>query len=104
MVIVSGSPEMNSTRHVVHRALPPQACRMSTPAFCSTASTRRFPFGTSKVPYPSTVSFGITRLYRGCEALLAQQLNHDLARARPCAKNHRGAVDFAARYSVLSTL
>ena len=26
-----GSPLMNSTRHVVQRALPPQACRMSTP-------------------------------------------------------------------------
>ena len=25
-VIVSGSPLMNSTRQVVHRALPPQAC------------------------------------------------------------------------------
>ena len=34
----------NSTRQVVQRALPPHACRMSTPASCSIASTSRFPF------------------------------------------------------------
>src|SRR5262249_41934851 len=34
-VIRAGSPSMNCTRQVVHRALPPHACSTSTPAFCS---------------------------------------------------------------------
>src|SRR5205085_12228114 len=53
---------MNSTRHVVHRALPPHACRMSTWASCSIASTSRLPLSTSNVPNPSTVSFGTCSL------------------------------------------
>src|SRR4029079_5338403 len=63
-VCAVGSPLMNSTRHVVHRALPPHACRMSTCASCSIARTNLFPFATSNVPNPSTVSFGIRELYR----------------------------------------
>ena len=62
-VIVEGSPSTNSTRHVVQRALPPQACMMSTPASCSTASTNRFCAGTSNVPYPSTVSWDMCIFY-----------------------------------------
>src|SRR4051812_11760864 len=58
-VIRFGSPSMNSTRHVVQRALPPHACSTSTCASCSIASTRRFPFSTSTVPKPSTVNFAI---------------------------------------------
>src|SRR3954468_5911464 len=50
---------MNSTRHVVQRALPPRACSTSTCASCSIASTRRFPSSTSTVPKPSTVNFAI---------------------------------------------
>ena len=61
-VITSGSPEMNSTRQVVQRALPPQACSWSTCASCSSASTRRLPSSTSTVSNPSTVSFGISYL------------------------------------------
>src|SRR4029453_14991091 len=49
---------MNSMRHVVHRALPPHACRMSTPASCSIASTRRLPDSTSTDGNPSTDSVG----------------------------------------------
>ena len=49
-VIFDGSPSMNSTRQVVHRALPPHAWRISTPASCSIALTNRFPVGTSNVP------------------------------------------------------
>ena len=44
-----GSPSMNSTRHVVQRALPPHACSTSTLASCSIASTRRLPASTSTV-------------------------------------------------------
>src|SRR4249919_3170332 len=55
---------MNSTRHVVHRAFPPHACRMSTLASCSIASTMRLSAGTSNVPYPSTVSLGIPHCMR----------------------------------------
>jgi hypothetical protein len=36
-VIREGSPSTNSTRQVVHRALPPHACRISTFASCSIA-------------------------------------------------------------------
>src|SRR5262249_33620917 len=50
---------MNSTRQVVQRALPPQACSWSTPASSSRASTMRFPWGTSNSPTPSTVNFGM---------------------------------------------
>ena len=46
-VIRDGSPSMNSTRHVVQRALPPHAWSTSTFASCSIASTSRFPCGTS---------------------------------------------------------
>ena len=45
---------MNSTRQVVQRALPPHACRMSTCASCSMASTRRLPDSTSTGVKPST--------------------------------------------------
>ena len=45
---------------VVQRALPPQACSVDV-ASCSTASTSRFPSGTSTGPNPSTVSLGIRR-------------------------------------------
>ena len=62
-VIFVGSPSMNSTRQVVHRALPPQACKTSTLASCSIASTSLLSSGTSKVPYPSTVSLDIPTLY-----------------------------------------
>ena len=54
-----GSPLTNSTRHVVQRAFPPHACRMSTPASCSIALTRRLPSSTSTVANPSTVSLGM---------------------------------------------
>src|SRR5262245_53944854 len=57
--MVDGSPAMNSTRHVVHRALPPQACNWSILTSSSRARTSRFPGGTSNVPIPSTVNFGI---------------------------------------------
>ena len=63
VVIFVGSPSMNSTRQVVHRALPPQACKTSTLASCSIASTSLLSSGTSKVPYPSTVSLDIPTLY-----------------------------------------
>src|SRR5215510_9545964 len=59
MVIRGGSPIRNSMRHVVHRALPPHACRMSTPASCSIASTRRLPDSTSTEGKPSTDSVGM---------------------------------------------
>ena len=49
LVILVGSPLTNSTRHVVQRALPPQACRISTPASSSIALTRRLPPATSTV-------------------------------------------------------
>ena len=62
-VLFVGSPSTNSTRQVVHRALPPHACKMSTLASCSMASTSLLPIGTSKVPYPSTVRLGMTTLY-----------------------------------------
>src|SRR5262249_52551041 len=58
-VICAGSPAMNSTRQVVQRALPPQACSWSTFASSSSASTSRLPCGTSNSPTPSTVSFGM---------------------------------------------
>ena len=62
-VIFVGSPSMTSTRQVVHRALPPQACKMSTLASCSMASTSRLSSGTSNVPYPSTVNLAIPLFY-----------------------------------------
>src|SRR5262249_55409191 len=58
-VIVAGSPETNSTRQVVHFALPPQACNWSTFASSSRASTSRLPAGTSNSPTPSPRNFGI---------------------------------------------
>jgi hypothetical protein len=58
-VFPDGSPSRNSTRHVVHRALPPHACKMSTFASCSIARTNRLSAGTSNTPNPSTVSLGI---------------------------------------------
>jgi hypothetical protein len=62
-VCCGGSPSTKTTRQVVQRAFPPHACRMSTWASCSMASTRRLPSGTSNVPYRSTVSLGIDPLY-----------------------------------------
>src|SRR5436190_6454717 len=56
---MGGLPSMNSTRHVVQRAFPPQAWRTSTCASSSIASTSRFPCSTSTGANPSTVSFGI---------------------------------------------
>src|SRR4051812_25132798 len=64
-VIWSGSPLTNSTRQVVQRALPPQACSWSIFASSSSASTSRLPCGTSNVPTVSTVSFGTGALLRG---------------------------------------
>ncbi len=57
--IAVGSPLTNSTRQVVQRAFPPQACNWSMPASSVNASTKRLPAGTSNSPTPSTVSFGI---------------------------------------------
>src|SRR5665213_340501 len=68
-VIFDGSPATNSTRHVVQRALPPQACSTSTCASCSIAFTSRLPAGTSTVLNPSTVSLGI----RNSTSLLAPE-------------------------------
>ena len=86
VVIFVGSPSMNSTRQVVHRALPPQACKTSTLASCSIASTSLLPSGTSKVPYPSTVSLDIPTLYGMTDertpARRAGQRGRGLARGR----------------------
>src|SRR6185436_18604994 len=51
---------MNSTRHVVQRALPPHAWRTSTFASCSIASTSRLSSGTSTGANPSTVSLAMS--------------------------------------------
>src|SRR5262245_8928368 len=53
---------MNSTRHVVQRALPPHACRMSTCTSCSIATTSRLSSGTSTGADPSTVSLAMSRV------------------------------------------
>jgi hypothetical protein len=57
-VILSGSPATNSTRQVVHRAFPPQACNWSMWASSTSARTSRLPAATSNCPTSSTVNFG----------------------------------------------
>src|SRR3712207_7714806 len=71
--IRAGSPLTNSTRHVVHRALPPHACRMSTPASCSIAFTRRLPASTSTVRSEEHTSELQSRQYLVCRLLLEKK-------------------------------
>ena len=70
--VISGSPATNSTRQVVQRARPPQACNWSMPASSSSARTRRFPWGTANVPTPSTVSSGMQPHNRKTKAWTAE--------------------------------
>ena len=74
-VIREGSPLTNSMRQVVQRALPPQACRISTPASCSMALTRRLPDSTSRWENPQ-------RSVSACRYVNVSNSTHDGQRPR----------------------
>ncbi len=59
LVIAAGSPATNSTRHVVHRARPPQAWTGRYQPPRRARARDAYPAGTANVPTPSTVNCGM---------------------------------------------